>query len=193
MRHVHTIKTIILVHVCLVLVVLIVNSNGNLANYYTTAPIMVKTKYLSKYTFFYFTIGICNVTSNQTFNCICDLGWEGIYCELVVNFCNNNTCQNRGICRPLFRNFTCECLGNHYFGRYCEHTSRKIFILQIVSKSFAYISILAISSVALFVIIMDVLKYGFGIDPVETERKKLRREKRAKKHRPAIQRFTYIA
>ena len=191
MRHVHSIKTIILVNVCLVLVALIVNSIVDLANYYTTVPIMVKTINLFRNTYS-FIIGICNIISEKAFNCICDLGWEGIYCESMVNFCNNNTCQNRGICRPLFRNFACQCLGNHYFGRYCEHTSRKIFILQIVSKSFAYISILAISSVALFVIIMDVLKYGFGIDPVETERKKIQRKKRAKKHRPIIQRFTYI-
>ncbi|UJR11646.1 hypothetical protein I4U23_015827 [Adineta vaga] len=44
--------------------------------------------------------------------------------------------------------------------------------------------------VAMFVIIMDILKYCFGIDPVHEEREKIRRDKRRK--RPVIQRFTYV-
>ena len=48
-------------------------------------------------------------------------------------------------------------------------------------------------TVATFVVIMDILKYCFGIDPVADEREKLRREKNAKKRkRPVIQRFIYV-
>ena len=50
-------------------------------------------------------------------------------------------------------------------------------IRQYVSKGFGYAGILAIASVMIFVIVMDVLKYGFGIDPVESERQLMRQER----------------
>jgi hypothetical protein len=109
-----------------------------------------------------------------------------------MDYCFNITCQNRGFCRALLLNFTCECLVGGYSGRYCEITARRIFIYKIVSKSFSYIAIIAITSVAIFVIIMDILKYCFGIDPVSEERERIRREKRAKKRKPIIQRFIYV-
>jgi hypothetical protein len=66
-------------------------------------------------------------------------------------------------------------------------------ILKIVSKSFAYIAIIAISTVAIFIIIMDILKYCFGIDPTEEDRKYIRRQKRKKRRKlPVIQRFIYV-
>ena len=65
-------------------------------------------------------------------------------------------------------------------------------IYKMVSKSFAYVAIIAIASVAAFVVIMDILKYCFGIDPVEEERKRMREEKRAKKRQPVIERFVYV-
>jgi hypothetical protein len=61
-----------------------------------------------------------------------------------------------------------------------------------VSKSLAYIAIIGMTTVATFVIIMDILKYCFGIDPVHEERERIRREKRAKKRKPVIQRFVYV-
>jgi hypothetical protein len=47
-----------------------------------------------------------------------------------------------------------------------------------LSKSFAFIAITAIVAVFVFVIIMDVLKYGFKIDPVDRERRLLMLEER---------------
>jgi hypothetical protein len=47
-------------------------------------------------------------------------------------------------------------------------------------------------SVAMFIVIMDVLKYCFGIDPVDKERERIRRQKQAKKRKPVIQRFVYV-
>jgi uncharacterized membrane protein YpjA len=114
----------------------------------------------------------------------------------MINYCDfdNVTCENKGVCRPLLLNYTCECVGNNFYsGRHCEIKSRKFIILNIVSKSFAYIAIIALTVVAMFVIIMDILKYCFGIDPVHHERERYRREKRAKKRkRPVIQRFIYV-
>jgi hypothetical protein len=143
--------------------------------------------------FFSFFVGICNETSNTTFNCVCVFGWEGIYCERKVNFCENITCQNKGVCRPLFLNYSCECLGDSYSGRHCEITAGKHVIRQIVSKAFGYIAILALICVVMFIVIMDILKYCFGIDPVSEQRERIRRNKQAKKRkRPVIQRFVYV-
>ena len=45
-----------------------------------------------------------------------------------------------------------------------------------------------------FFIIMDILKYCFGIDPTKDELERIRREKARKrmKRRPVIQKFTYV-
>ncbi|CAF4027943.1 unnamed protein product, partial [Rotaria sordida] len=136
--------------------------------------------------------GICNETSNSTFNCICNEGWQGINCESMINFCDNVTCWNKGVCRSLLSNYQCKCLGDSYYGRRCEFTSLRIKIYKIVSKSFAYVAIIAISSVAMFVIIMDILKYCFGIDPTCEDLERYRREKRAKKRKPVIQQIIYV-
>jgi hypothetical protein len=129
---------------------------------------------------------------NKSFNCTCEPGWEGDYCERKINYCSNVTCENNGVCRPLFMHYRCDCLGNSYSGRHCEIIAIQIKIYKIVSKSFAYIAIIALISVAMFIIIMDVLKYCFGIDPVHEERERIRRKKQVKKRKPVIQRFVYV-
>ena len=62
-----------------------------------------------------------------------------------------------------------------------------------ISKSCAYIGILTALILIAFIVLMDVLKYIFGIDPVRDEQERIRREKRAKKaKRPIITRYTYV-
>jgi hypothetical protein len=110
-----------------------------------------------------------------------------------MNYCQNITCENNGVCRPLFMNYSCECLGESYSGRHCEIIANKMVVREIVSKSFGYIAILSLISVALFIITMDVLKYCFGIDPVGEELEKKRQKKEAKKRKPpVVQRFVYV-
>ncbi|CAF3304276.1 unnamed protein product [Rotaria socialis] len=121
--------------------------------------------------------GTCNATSDSLFVCTCLSGWQGVHCESIVNFCDNNSCLNNGVCRPLLENYTCECLGDSYSGRLCEISSPKTIMLKTVSKSFAYISILAVVAVAMFVITMDMLKYCFGIDPARGELERIQRKK----------------
>jgi hypothetical protein len=83
----------------------------------------------------------------------------------------------------LLLNYSCECLIGSYSGRYCEITAKRIIIFKSVSKSFAYIAIIALVSVAIFVIIMDILKYCFGIDPTREGLERIQQEKRVKKHK----------
>ncbi|CAF1436394.1 unnamed protein product [Adineta ricciae] len=135
--------------------------------------------------------GKCNPTSNSTFNCSCESPWEGRLCEKRINECEGITCQNRGVCQTLSNNWTCCCLAGSY-GRYCEFSTTRIIIYKIVSKTFAYVAIIAMAVVAIFVVVMDVLKYGFGIDPVQGERERLRRERRAKARHYVVRRYKYV-
>ena len=70
-----------------------------------------------------------------------------------------------------------------YSGRYCQVKSTALVVREVLSKSFAYIAITAITAVFVFVIVMDVMKYVFKIDPVDRERRliMLEQEKRQKK------------
>jgi hypothetical protein len=106
-----------------------------------------------------------------------------------VNSCRKDTCQNKGVCRPLLHGYKCECLGiNYYSGDHCEITSKKVMIFKTMSKSFASVAIIAMAGAAMFIIIMDVMKYCFGIDPTREELERMRRKKR----KPVIQRFIYV-
>jgi hypothetical protein len=88
--------------------------------------------------------------------------------------------------------YKCECLSRRYSDRHCEITAKRIIIYKIVGKSFAYIAVIAMSCVAMFVIIMDILKYCFGIDQAREDLERIRRVKQAKKRKPVIQRFVYV-
>lgn len=77
-------------------------------------------------------------------------------------------------------NFTCECLGGSYSGRYCEIVSSKAKALQAVAKSFASIAIASLLGAATFIVVMDVLKYGFGMDFNDKKRKDIPKKKQRK-------------
>lgn len=120
------------------------------------------------------------------------MGWNGVYCETKINYCRDIQCQNSGVCRSLLQNYLCECLGDSYSGRHCEITGQRINIYKHVSKSFAYVALLAIISLFMFVIIMDLLKYCFGIDPVKRKSKRVIRRKKKKRKQAVAYRFIYV-
>jgi hypothetical protein len=136
---------------------------------------------------------MCNETLDAPFYCVCPDGWQGAHCEFMIHDCEGVKCLNNGVCRPGLLNYTCECLGDSYYGPRCENTATKIIIYKIVSKSFAYVAIIAMTVVAMFVMIMDILKYGFGIDLTREELERYRREKQGKKRKlPVIQQFVCV-
>ncbi|CAF1673711.1 unnamed protein product, partial [Adineta ricciae] len=122
---------------------------------------------------------------DESVRCRCPNGWKGDHCESMINHCemNKTTCSNNGVCRPLLGNYTCECFGTSYSGRHCEIVAVKIRVFKILSKSLAFVAILIIGSFILFIVIMDILKYCFGIDVTRDELERYRREKRARKRR----------
>ena len=64
--------------------------------------------------------------------------------------------------------------------------------IEFLENRCLYIAIIVMTFVAAFVIITDILKYGFGIDPTCEESRRLQQEKRAKRGRPVVQRFVYV-
>lgn len=111
------------------------------------------------------------------FHCNCTRERTGIHCEVPIDYCHNVTCFNKGRCRSIPPSYRCDCLSASYSGVHCEYVATGIIIRQYVSKTFAYVAIIALSAVAVFVIIMDILKYCFGIDPVQKERELIRRKR----------------
>ena len=137
--------------------------------------------------------GVCNETSDSTFVCACPADWQGDHCEIPVNYCFDVTCANNGVCRSLSSDYKCECLGGSYSGRHCEVKSSQLKVHQAMSRSFAYVAICALIIVALFIIVMDVLKYAFGIDPVREDRERHQRKMLARRrHTLVILRFIYV-
>ena len=115
----------------------------------------------------------------------------------MIDYCQNVTCENRGVCRRLFRNFTCDCVDQGFSGRYCEIVSTKLFVLKLFSKCVSYVAIAFLISVIAFFVIMDILKYCFGIDPTKDYLERIRRAKQIKRtkqrqQQPVIERFTYV-
>ncbi|UJR32304.1 hypothetical protein I4U23_019768 [Adineta vaga] len=119
--------------------------------------------------------------NKTTFACLCQRGYDGTRCELVSNMCTNITCENKGICRSSHLSWKCHCIDSTlYSGVYCEHQSTSLTIKKVLSQSFVSIAIAAIIAVFLFVIIMDVLKYVFQIDPIIGERRMMKNERMKK-------------
>ncbi|UJR19602.1 hypothetical protein I4U23_022736 [Adineta vaga] len=157
--------------------------------------------------------GTCkNLNNNQDYTCSCPLDFSGKNCQIDRRLCKANTCLNNGncsilfkstfhctcspgyegVCRSLLLGYKCECLIGSYSGQHCENVATRIIIYRIVAKSFAYIAILAMITVALFVIIMDILKYRFGIDPTRREIEQIRRKKQIKRRKPITRRLVYV-
>ena len=60
--------------------------------------------------------GECITSETGIASCICPLDFTGRFCEVSLNYCNNNPCQNGGICKyPFSYNLTCKpgLTGNH--------------------------------------------------------------------------------
>ena len=111
------------------------------------------------------------------FFCNCSEGRTGVHCESQIDYCYNVTCLNKGICQSLPFDYKCQCTSSSFSGRHCENIAKSVIVYQYTSKAFAFIAILPLSIVVGFIIIMDMLKYGFGIDPAREERDRLRRRR----------------
>ena len=118
----------------------------------------------------------------------------GRHCEKKVDYCANVTCKNGGLCRGLLRDYKCECVSASHSGRLCETVANSLIVRKAVGTSLGYTALLSVLSLTVFIVVMDVLKYVFHIDPVGDERKRLQVEKaqkKALKHVVAV-RYLYV-
>ena len=60
---------------------------------------------------------------------------------------------------------------------FCEIPTRKMKTMKIITKIICSFAILLGLSPIIFLVVMDILKYCFGIDPVKDERERIRRKK----------------
>ncbi|KAK9511458.1 hypothetical protein O3M35_000110 [Rhynocoris fuscipes] len=60
---------------------------------------------------------VVNPKTNDNFTCICQEGFQGVYCESA--FCEITPCLNRGVCVSTAKNPVCDCAAG-YTGRICE-------------------------------------------------------------------------
>ena len=160
-------------------------NNGN------TTPLSLSQSFI--FSVSYLHVGTCEKLMNGTYTCQCAVGWEGSACEKRLNYCANVTCENQGVCRSRTSTYECLCLGESYSGRHCETVSKETVILRTVASSISFTLISIISGCALFIVMMDVLKYVFGVDVAKVEEKdrRPRRRHRRPKHLHIIH-YVYV-
>ena len=123
----------------------------------------------------------------------------GTHCELKLDLCANISCKNNGICKTIDLTWKCICLDpTLYYGNYCERQTSALAVKKALTKSFASVAITALVLTCSFVIIMDVLKYLFHIDPAKEARMKRAKAKRTAPKRksgaPKVAvRFQYVS
>ncbi|XP_041458355.1 cubilin-like [Lytechinus variegatus] len=65
--------------------------------------------------------GRCEYTGSG-YICICDPGWTGTNCDVNINDCSTNPCQNGGTCTDDVNGFVCQC-PTGWTGDTCTDTS----------------------------------------------------------------------
>ncbi|XP_046970634.1 protein crumbs isoform X1 [Vanessa cardui] len=63
--------------------------------------------------------GACADVRNS-YACACPPGYTGDYCQIDIDECENNQCQNGATCRDDVAKYTCEC-AEGFDGEFCEH------------------------------------------------------------------------
>jgi hypothetical protein len=68
--------------------------------------------------------GVCRLDVNGLPYCLCADGYTGILCDVRIDYCDSNPCNNRGICVSLVGGYVCIC-DKQSSGRNCEieHTA----------------------------------------------------------------------
>lgn len=54
--------------------------------------------------------GDCVQQTPTTHSCICRPGYSGDGCEVMIDYCSPNPCENGATCQGLIGNFSCSCL-----------------------------------------------------------------------------------
>lgn len=99
---------------------------------------------------------------------------------MLINLCDNVTCQNGAVCQPLLNDYRCNCLSSSYSGRHCEDVATETIIHKYAARTVGVFAGLSIGFAFVFVCILDVMKHIFNIHLTAEEYQELRRERRTK-------------
>ncbi|KAF2886660.1 hypothetical protein ILUMI_19512, partial [Ignelater luminosus] len=106
------------------------------------------------------------VLEENLVRCECPKGHHGMSCNEKIDFCKNNPCFNKGICKNLNDDFFCEC-PKTFYGTRCEHKKNGDFILNFPRsgttdyvKLDGFVGALSEISVCLWMLTSDSFNYG---------------------------------
>jgi hypothetical protein len=103
------------------------------------------------------------IDNPMEFKCVCQPSFEGLFCESNI-VCKNVTCSNGGNCIADYSNFSCNC-PTYFNGIFCEDKDSDLIVLETVSASISVVGIIAITSWCLFILLMDLSRYVFKMEP----------------------------
>jgi Notch-like protein len=63
--------------------------------------------------------GTCEEIAGKT-QCTCDRGFTGKFCDIIIDQCKPNPCENNGICHNLIDDYYCACLPEYGNSRNCS-------------------------------------------------------------------------
>ena len=55
------------------------------------------------------------------YECVCEPGWTGGDCDINIDDCASNPCENNGLCVDEVNGYSCVC-ETGYTGKNCQHT-----------------------------------------------------------------------
>ena len=68
--------------------------------------------------------GYCRNLNSTSYVCMCPPGWTSTNCEVQIDFCNPNPCQNGASCSKVgYLDYACSCstkCGSNYAGKNCQ-------------------------------------------------------------------------
>ncbi len=99
------------------------------------------------------------------YKCHCKENFIGKRCEYKINICENETCSGNGLCiiqneNHVNETIACKCFGiGLYEGKYCEHETTKLVVIQVVKKTTSYIAIIVIITFYCLIFSSDLVNY----------------------------------
>ncbi|XP_069117853.1 agrin-like isoform X2 [Argopecten irradians] len=93
--------------------------------------------------------GTCLMSDAEIFTCLCEEGYSGNNCEIVLNPCVSAVCQHGATCRQTLEGYECVCPDNRE-GEFCEYEKlHKIFVPEFNGSSYIQCPLGDVSSTAL--------------------------------------------
>ena len=101
--------------------------------------------------------GTCIQKADGSFGCVCKPYYNGTFCEIKEDLCQNETCSNNGACVDLSDKTRCKCF-YMYEGEKCEDQSKELKVIKAIISTASIIAIITIVLLAVLIVSLDVSK-----------------------------------